>query len=109
MIVADGRPGMGKTGVALGIGLAAARAGHPVLYASLEMSAEQLGKRALSIFTGISHHLMQTGKIEQRDFQAVYKASQRLKDMPLPHRRCRGPDARLHRAQRPPAAPPGLP
>ena len=83
MIVADGRPGMGKTGMALGIGLAAARAGHPVLYASLEMSAEQLGKRALSIFTGISHHLMQTGKIEQRDFQAVYKASQRLKDMPL--------------------------
>ncbi len=83
MIVADGRPGMGKTGMALGIGLAAARAGHPVLYASLEMSAEQLGKRALSIFTGISHHLMQTGKIEQRDFDSIYSASKRFDDMPL--------------------------
>ena len=83
MIVVGGRPGMGKTGLALGVALAAAGAGHQVLFASLEMSAEQLGKRALSIFTGISHHLMQTGKIEQRDFQAVYKASQRLKDMPL--------------------------
>ena len=83
MIVADGRPGMGKTGMALGIGLAAARAGHQVLYASLEMSAEQLGKRALSIFTGISHHLMQTGKIEQRDFDSIYSASKRFDDMPL--------------------------
>ena len=83
MIVLGGRPGMGKTGLALGIGLAAAGAGHQVLYASLEMSAEQLGKRALSIFTGISHHLMQTGKVEQSDFNQISKASKRLDDMPL--------------------------
>ena len=83
MIVVGGRPGMGKTGLALGVALAAAGAGHQVLFASLEMSAEQLGKRALSILTGTSHYLLQQGQIEQHDFQAVYKASQRLKDMPL--------------------------
>ena len=83
MIVVGGRPGMGKTGMALGVALAAAEAGHHILFASLEMSAEQLGKRALSIITGTSHYLLQQGQIEQHDFQAVYKASQRLKDMPL--------------------------
>ena len=83
MIVVGGRPGMGKTGMALGVALAAAEAGHHILFASLEMSAEQLGKRALSIFTGISHHLMQTGKIEQRDFDSIYSASKRFDDMPL--------------------------
>ena len=69
MIVLGGRPGMGKTGMALGIALAAA--GHQVLYASLEMSAEQLGTRALSILTGVSHHLMQTGRVDQHDFNLI--------------------------------------
>ena len=83
MIVLGERPGMGKTGMALGIALAVAAAGHQVLYASLEMSAEQLGKRALSILTGVSHHLMQTGRVDQHDFNLIYGASKRLEDMPL--------------------------
>ena len=83
MIVLGGRPGMGKTGMALGIGLAVAGAGHQVLYASLEMSAEQLGKRGLSILTGIPHYLMQTGRVEQSDFDQIFRASQRLDDLPL--------------------------
>ena len=83
MIVLGGRPGMGKTGMALGIGLAVAGAGHQVLYASLEMSAEQLGKRALSILTRIPHYLMQTGRVEQSDFNRIFKETQRLDDLPL--------------------------
>ena len=83
LIVLGGRPGMGKTGMALGIALAAAGGGHDVLYASLEMSAEQLGKRALSILTGVSHHLLQTGQVEPHDFDAIYRASRRFEDMPL--------------------------
>ena len=83
MIVLGGRPGMGKTGMALGIALAVAQAGHAVLYASLEMSAGQLGKRALSILTGVSHHLMQMGQVTQSDFDVVYRASQQFKELPL--------------------------
>ena len=83
MIVLGGRPGMGKTGMALGIALAVAEAGHPVLYASLEMSAEQLGKRALAILAGLSHDLMQRGQIEHRDFEALYAANKRLKGLPF--------------------------
>ncbi len=83
MIVLGGRPGMGKTGMALGIALAVAQAGHPVLYASLEMSAEQLCKRALSILTGLSHDLMRRGQIEHADFEPLYAANKRLKSLPL--------------------------
>ncbi len=83
MIVLGGRPGMGKTGMALGIALAAAQAGHAVLYASLEMSSEQLGQRALSILTGIAHDQMQKGEIEQPDFDEIMRATKRLDDLPL--------------------------
>ena len=83
LIVLGGRPGMGKTGMALGVALAVAQAGHPVFYASLEMSSEQLGKRALSIRTGISHHLMQTGTVEQRHFDTMFKTVRGLEDIPL--------------------------
>ena len=83
LIVLGGRPGMGKTGMALGIALAAAGAGHHVFYASLEMSSEQLGKRALSIRTGVEHHLMQMGTIKQHQFDEIYKISKGLEDLPL--------------------------
>ena len=83
MIVLGGRPGMGKTGMALGIALAVAEAGYPVLYASLEMSAKQLGKRALSILAGVSHDWLQKGKVEQHDFDLFYKTTRRFKELPL--------------------------
>ena len=83
MIVLGGRPGMGKTAMALGIALAAARAGHPVLFASPEMSAQQLGQRALAMSTAISHHKMQLGVLEQPEFDAIYAASRSFADVPL--------------------------
>ena len=103
MIVLGGRPGMGKTGMALGIALAVAQAGHAVLYASLEMSAGQLGKRALSILTGLSHHLMQMGQITQSDFDVVYRGIAAVQGVAARDRRHRRPDARLHRAHSTPA------
>ena len=83
LIVLGGRPGMGKTGMALGIALAVAQAGHAVFYASLEMSSDQLGKRALSIRTGVEHHLMQLGTIKQHQFDEIYKTLKGLEDLPL--------------------------
>ena len=83
LIVLGERPGMGKTGMALGIAFAVAKAGHAVFCASLELSAEQLGKRALSIRTGIEHHLLQTGKVEQPAFDSLFKIARGLEDIPL--------------------------
>jgi replicative DNA helicase len=46
LIIIAGRPGMGKTALALGIALRSARAGYPALFFSQEMSARQLTDRA---------------------------------------------------------------
>jgi replicative DNA helicase len=45
LIILAGRPGMGKTALALGIALRAASAGNPALFFSQEMSARQLADR----------------------------------------------------------------
>ncbi|MFA8385408.1 MAG: replicative DNA helicase [Pelagibaca sp.] len=48
LILLGGRPSMGKTSVALNIGLNAARAGHGVAFCSFEMTPEALALRAVS-------------------------------------------------------------
>lgn len=45
LIVAAGRPGMGKSAFAAHVALSSAQAGYGVHYTSLEMTAEQLGAR----------------------------------------------------------------
>lgn len=45
IIIGAGRPGMGKTAVALSYGLGAAENGHGVLFVSLEMSSTELAAR----------------------------------------------------------------
>lgn len=63
MIIA-GRPGMGKTALALSLSNEAAKAGHRVLFISLEMSSEQLIKRWLSLETGINAGVMNRGNYD---------------------------------------------
>jgi replicative DNA helicase len=46
LIIIAGRPGMGKTALALGVALRAASTGNPALFFSQEMSARQLADRA---------------------------------------------------------------
>lgn len=48
LIILAGRPGMGKTSVAVHVALAAAKAGFGVGFVSLEMNAGELAERALS-------------------------------------------------------------
>ena len=49
--------------------------------ASLEMSAEQLGKRVLSIRTVIEHHLLRTGKVEPPGFDSLFTTARGLEDI----------------------------
>ena len=83
LIVLGGRPEMGKTGMALGIALAVAQAGHAVFYASLDLSTEQHDKRARSIRTGIEHHMLQTGRVKQPTFEELFKTVKGLEEIPL--------------------------
>ena len=51
--------------------------------ASLEMSAEPLGKHSRSIRIGIVHHLLQTGKVEHPAFDSLFKTARGLEDIPM--------------------------
>lgn len=81
MTVIGGRPGMGKTGLALTVAARSAALGTRVLYASLEMDAEELGQRLVAAASGIpvidltrGFHLdndPNTGRFLRREFTAA--------------------------------------
>ncbi|HTM05804.1 MAG TPA: replicative DNA helicase [Patescibacteria group bacterium] len=63
LVIAAGRPSMGKTAFALSIASYAARSGYVVGFFSLEMAAEQLTLRILSSESGIAHHSIRNATI----------------------------------------------
>jgi replicative DNA helicase len=62
-IVMAARPSMGKTAICLGLAAHAARQGMSVGFFSLEMSAEQLTLRLLSMQASIAHHHLRNASI----------------------------------------------
>jgi replicative DNA helicase len=63
LVIAAGRPSMGKTAFALSIASYAARNNYVVGFFSLEMAAEQLTLRILSSESGIAHHSIRNATI----------------------------------------------
>lgn len=55
------RPGMGKTSLALDLGMAQAQEGYRVGIVSLEMNEYQIGTRIMSKLTGIAYKIMNEG------------------------------------------------
>jgi replicative DNA helicase len=98
LIIAAGRPGMGKTAFATNIAFHAARTyraapgpdGRPVAedggvigFFSLEMSAEQLATRILAEESGVPSDRIRRGDVRREDFDKFVAASQRLAAVPL--------------------------
>lgn len=84
LTIIGGRPGMGKTVLALTIALNAARGGNAVLFQSLEMQNAQLYMRLLARETGIPVGLqLRPGGLRPEGFQSLVNASGRLRDVPL--------------------------
>lgn len=84
LIIGAGRPGMGKTAWALTIALNAAIAGVPVLFFSLEMSAQQLTQRLIARLTGFPiQQQNREGGLSNEDFRKVINAGERLKRLPF--------------------------
>ena len=97
LIIAAGRPGMGKTAFATNIAFNAARAraaaiaeagpaaedGAVVAFFSLEMSAEQLATRILAEESGVPSDRIRRGDVRKEDFDRFVAASQRLAAVPL--------------------------
>ncbi len=78
LIIVAGRPGMGKTAFAQAIVLNAARAGYGAAFASLEMTAGQIGMRLISGETGIESRDLRRGRLQDRDFPRIVSGVGRL-------------------------------
>ncbi len=81
MVVMAGRPGMGKTSLALSIALQAARRWQKrVALFSLEMSDEQLVQRLVSAETGIDSQRLRLGNIKADEWSTFYQAIRLLSE-----------------------------
>ena len=88
LILLGGRPSMGKTGVALAIALNAAREGHGVAIASLEMTPASLAMRALSEQTAqskcaVEYSSMRRGAMSEQHARSMVEASRTVADLPV--------------------------
>jgi replicative DNA helicase len=79
LIILAGRPGMGKSALATNIACSVARV-TPVLFFSLEMSAEQLGIRMLAERSDVPSNEILQGKFTQEDFERMRYLAPNLKD-----------------------------
>jgi len=81
--VLAGRPGMGKSSLGWQIAVAAARAGQGVLAVSLEMSATELGRRALSAAAGVPVRHIKRGYLGGGTAECLVQARRELGELPL--------------------------
>ena len=76
LLILAGRPGMGKTSLALSIALQAARKWDKrIAVFSLEMSDEQLVQRLLSGETGIDSQRLRLGHIQEHEWSVLVQAT----------------------------------
>ena len=83
LLIVAGRPGMGKTAWLLTTALRIARMGKKVAYFTLEMGANQIVGRLLSIESGVTMQQMRTGDIGDSQWKLLLHAISQLSDLPL--------------------------
>lgn len=86
LVIIAARPSMGKTAFALTAARnAALHPQHPagVVIFSLEMGAEQLAQRLLTSEARIDAQAARTGRMKDRDWQALARAAGRLSEAPI--------------------------
>ncbi len=81
LVILAARPSMGKTSLALNIGLNSAAEGFAVGVFSLEMSAEQLLLRILSAEAGIPHQKIRNATISSEEWLELTDAAGRLANL----------------------------
>jgi replicative DNA helicase len=83
LVIAAGRPGMGKTALALTLAVSAAKTGKKVKIVSLEMSEEQLVQRLYAQFTGISVQEQLKAGAPMSMFRRLADAGNLLDELPI--------------------------
>jgi replicative DNA helicase len=86
--IMGGRPGMGKTGVALSSAVKTAASGSNVLFFSIEMPAATLAMRAMSnlLFSrdaAVPYFNISNGSLSDTDAERVVDAQRDLRELPL--------------------------
>lgn len=83
LIILAARPSMGKTAISLLFAKFPALQAKTVLYFSLEMAAERLIDRLVSLETGIDSQRLQAGKLEDYEWEQVDMHTSKYKDSKL--------------------------
>jgi replicative DNA helicase len=83
LVVIGGRPGHGKSSVALHFAHVAAQQKIPVLFFSLEMMKTELAEILLSGNSGISRTDTQNGKVSDSDFIELQRSARHIGNLPL--------------------------
>lgn len=83
LITIAGRPGHGKSALALTIACNIAKQGHAGLFFSMEMSEEELGQRVLSMTSEIDGAAIQTYRLNADELSIAADAAQQAGAWPL--------------------------
>ncbi len=78
LLIFAGRPGMGKTSFMLSVALNAARFDKRIVIFTMEMGAEQIVQRLISMETGISMQKLRLGQIDHAEWRRLVEAVDRL-------------------------------
>lgn len=83
LIIIAGRPSMGKTALATGIGFHAAKSDIPVQMYSMEMTNDELGLRLLAEHSGIDGNDILSGRLDDEKFARIKAASKEISGKPF--------------------------
>lgn len=87
LVILAGRPGMGKTAMALCVARKAALAKNSTMFVSLEMIDKALAQRAIADHLFDSHPLaywiIQSGKFKESDFSEITAAATEIGEIPI--------------------------
>jgi replicative DNA helicase len=82
LLVLGGRPGEGKSALALQLALHVAKE-HPVAFFSMEMSRDEIMTRALAQTAMVDHHAMMQGALSDGDQRKVGAARNHVEGLPI--------------------------
>lgn len=83
LIVLSGRPGMGKSSIALEFAMQAASKGFPGVYFSMEMKKMKLVMKMQANYSEIDHDQIKRNRLSQEDWIRLNDACQRLSELKL--------------------------
>lgn len=83
LVIFAGRPGMGKTSFLLSAAANAARMGARVAIFSMEMGADQIVQRLISMETGINMQKLRLAQLTPQEYMRFVEAAGRVSRMPM--------------------------